>query len=391
MTHSPYLSSQIVEYDMQGKIAHHNKRFLGEGSFGYVYKYKTEEGDWKVVKIIDTRYFRGKKLEAVAREMAVVRLLRHRGVMPAFEAFVLEKNAFIFMDKASCDLKCIIQNAEKEGKIPLPKSETILKQVLEAIIYLHALKLVHRDIKPDNVMVNLPTLEAKLIDFGLCGICGKPDWRTHEGCPQYTAPEVPVDGCFNPASDVYSVAMLAVHVKEGTRRVHEWNDLIPYRLIPPETVMEEVWQTVLCADASERPSAADVLKQLGGPPKEEVLPTTPTAAQIDDMTEEFLSELKEEESECLVSLWIEKKFQVKDCILSRLFGTKIMTWTSFKQMDLRGFRSSFSKSEYSQLEAAWQYLQVRSCFVQAQQEAYEFARDQSRQALDQQDIPKSKD
>ena len=86
----------------------------------------------------------------------------------------------------------------------------ICAQVAEALAHAHSCGLVHRDVKPDNVMVTETT--AKIFDFGISAAVGTAEngypTRLVLGTVNYLAPERIVGGLVTPASDVYSLALM---------------------------------------------------------------------------------------------------------------------------------------------------------------------------------------
>ena len=68
----------------------------------------------------------------------------------------------------------------KQSKLALPQIRFIMLQICEAIAYLHAKNIMHKDMKPENVMIDPLTLQVKVIDYGFAKI--------HEGeCTGYMA------------------------------------------------------------------------------------------------------------------------------------------------------------------------------------------------------------
>ncbi|HEY2791019.1 MAG TPA: serine/threonine-protein kinase [Micromonosporaceae bacterium] len=161
------------------------------------------------------------------------------------------------------------------GRLDPPTSLRIGADVAEALAAVHAVGLVHRDVKPDNVLV--ADGRAKLVDFGISASAGEldsdPDGHI-VGTPAYVAPERLTGEPVGPAADVYSLGILLYGMLTGTSpyrtasgtgvlRAHLTDDPAP--LPPTIDVPEDI--AALCIaclsrDPQARPTAAQAAARL---------------------------------------------------------------------------------------------------------------------------------
>ena len=99
-----------------------------------------------------------------------------------------------------------------------------MREIFSGLSYLHEIGIVHRDIKLDNIMMNIPTLETsidyaipKLIDFGLATVADDPNYLfVRCGTPGYVAPEIinikDMSTKSHPISDVFSVGCIFYYI-----------------------------------------------------------------------------------------------------------------------------------------------------------------------------------
>ena len=86
-----------------------------------------------------------------------------------------------------------------------------VREMLSAICYLHSHQIAHRDVKPENFILqnSLPDAQLKIIDFGLaCSVTENQMLKTRLGTAYYVAPEV-MSGRYNQMCDVWSVGVIA--------------------------------------------------------------------------------------------------------------------------------------------------------------------------------------
>ncbi len=166
-----------------------------------------------------------------------------------------------------------LQQQMKAGPIPPGQVFRICGQVAAALAAAHADGLVHRDIKPGNVMVT--RTGAKVVDFGLAAAAGPADPDDEVfGTPAYLAPERLTGGPVEPASDVYALGVLMYRLLTGESpwtvdsttqmlRAHvyvEPTPLPPLDDVPPEVT--DLVNQCLRKEPAERPSAAQVATTL---------------------------------------------------------------------------------------------------------------------------------
>lgn len=101
------------------------------------------------------------------------------------------------------------------GNMTASERRRVLRELTEAVAYLHRSGVVHRDIKPSNIMIRKTGGEAVLIDFGLADTDDYVEIKASAGTPGFISPEQMKGGGASPADDVYSLGMV---IKEmGTR------------------------------------------------------------------------------------------------------------------------------------------------------------------------------
>lgn len=258
-----------------GKYRIHSE--LGEGGASYVFEAKHETlGTTVAIKMLDhelvyderfaSRFMNESKIMATLRHENIVRVIDHEQAYATF---------FIIMEKVDgVDLRRILN---EKGRLSIEETRSILRQLAAALEHAHKRGIVHRDIKPGNVLVT-PSGQVKVTDFGIAQTrdgSALPD-ESVSGTPKYLSPEqargLEVDG----RSDIYSLGILAYEMLTGyvpfiadssaeVMRMHVKDEVPPPSRIRPD-IPDDLDQLVLRATAKRPedrfPSAADVVHHL---------------------------------------------------------------------------------------------------------------------------------
>jgi serine/threonine-protein kinase len=158
------------------------------------------------------------------------------------------------------------------GPLPPRAGLRICAEIAEGLAAAHAHNLVHRDVKPGNVM--LTPVGAKLVDFGVAAVAGAPGGAGPDGrimgTPNYVAPERLLGDTVEPASDVYGLGLLIFRVltgglpwPSGSMSLEERADpdpLPPIEGVPAD--IAELYRSCVALDPRHRPSARDAAARL---------------------------------------------------------------------------------------------------------------------------------
>ena len=250
---------------------------LGRGGMATAYRAEqTRDRQVVVLKIphehlLDDHEF----VERFLREGSLGATIHHPNIIRIFEAGTHERTPFIAMELVEGET--LESRLAREGALPAPEALEIARGIALALDYAHVKGVVHRDIKPDNVML-LADGSVKVMDFGIARVDAAPGLtatHTYLGTPLYSAPEAIDPGQVGPHSDLYSLGIVLYRMLSNR---------VPFEAPSPLKVVE------LHRTAPLPPLAAD----LGIPAPAEAMVRRLTAKRKEDRypsAESFLDDL----------------------------------------------------------------------------------------------------
>ena len=183
---------------------------LGRGAMGVVYLAKDPKINRRVaIKTLDYSQFSSSELKQVKerffREAEAAGRLSHNNIVTVFDMGEEEDFAYIAMDYVT---GVPLSNYVKPSKLlPVKQVYQIVQEVATGLDYAHKQKIVHRDIKPGNIMYNPKSKQVKITDFGIARITDSVKTRTGAflGSPSYMAPEQLMGSNVDGRADIYSL------------------------------------------------------------------------------------------------------------------------------------------------------------------------------------------
>jgi len=193
---------------------------LGGGGMSRVFLAQERElGRRVVVKVLPPEMAAGVNAERFRREIQLAASLQHPHIVPLLAAG--HADDLVYYTMPLIDGESLRAKLTREGELPIPETARLLRDVVDALAYAHAHGVVHRDIKPDNVLI--ANHHAVVTDFGVAKALSESTGQSSLtsagmalGTPAYMAPEqAAADPHADHRCDIYAVGALGYEMLTG--------------------------------------------------------------------------------------------------------------------------------------------------------------------------------
>lgn len=200
--------------------------YLGRGGMGSVYRaVHTQLGNEVAIKVLHPRFAQDQvQLSRFQREAQIISGLHHKNILTVRAFSLWEGHAYMAIEFVNGE--SLREFVNERGPLKVEIAIPMLVQICDAMEFAHKHDVLHRDLKPDNVLVvktdgAIP--DVKVVDFGLAKLVGNEDMqkltRTGQvvGDPHYMSPEQCQGMELDARSDIYSFGCLMYEVFAGCR------------------------------------------------------------------------------------------------------------------------------------------------------------------------------
>jgi len=197
---------------------------LGRGRFSVVKSalHNKENSKYAVKEVANETLTDDENLEALETEINILRQLRHPYIVTLKEVVATSSFTYIVMELLSGGE--LFNRIVEKGCFKEHEGQALFAQILLSMEYLHSLNIVHRDVKPENILyISEGSDDIKLIDFGyagvwsadkaLTGLCGTPDYVAPEVLTWYDDDENGTP--YGKGSDLWSLGVLLYVILSG--------------------------------------------------------------------------------------------------------------------------------------------------------------------------------
>lgn len=190
---------------------------LGEGTYGVVYKAKdTVNGELVAMKVMRLEQEEEGVSATTLREITILRMMNHCNIVGMRNIMLKENSLTLVFEHLDFDLRKLLIHYKKPLGVPLQKSYGF--QLLAGLYFMHTHRVIHRDIKPDNILLDLQG-HLKICDFGLARFFTVPLRNFTEGVVTlwYRPPEILLHNDFYEVSiDIWSTGCVMAEMARGS-------------------------------------------------------------------------------------------------------------------------------------------------------------------------------
>eukprot|EP00978_Attheya_sp_CCMP212_P046941 scaffold421132_cov59-Attheya_sp.AAC.2 len=274
MVNENFIAEQGSFLDERIRSTRHYRKegFLGGGGFGDAFECTDLETNERhaIKELSDTTYASPQAQRMLQSEIDINCSLKHKNVCEYKGNFKNGANHYMVMEL--CRNKTLSEFMKRRNQqLSVPEVQYFMKQLTDAVSYLHDNSIIHRDLKLDNIFLD-ETLNVKVGDFGLATRLNNPfSTRTEQcGTLQYMAPEVVGQRPYSFSVDIWSMGVILYKLLVGklpfqaTQRADntEWRIITNDYSFPSDVHIsqdaKDLISSMLRADPDQRPSLYEI-------------------------------------------------------------------------------------------------------------------------------------
>ena len=263
-------TSDLNDLLVQDSSSYEFGRVLGQGAYAVVRLATNlkENKKFAIKSYSKEKLQETQKRKNLRREIQIMRMIQHQGIVKIVEAFKSSKQVHIVLEYFKGMALAHFLKMRTGKRIPEDDAKVVFGQIVQAVSYLHEEGIAHRDIKLDNILVN-PEMQVKIIDFGFSSF-NELASKSFCGTPNYMAPEIIMRKEYVPAKvDVWALGVVLFVMLSGTfpfkgitdkdlfssirEGLKEIPDVIP---ISAKLLISKM----MAFNPNKRPAASDILK-----------------------------------------------------------------------------------------------------------------------------------
>ncbi|MBI4558152.1 MAG: serine/threonine protein kinase [Candidatus Hydrogenedentes bacterium] len=261
----PMIGAQIEEYLVLSE--------LGKGGFARVYLVRdiglNRQAALKMLKDpLDPMH-----ADFFAREAKAIANTKHPGIVTLYKSGMYQGKSYFVLELLEASAEHLLKDSP--GGLPLKQALSIVADVADGLAFAHKRKILHRDIKPGNILLDEEG-RGKLTDFGLARVLESSQVSISGGTPLYMSPEQALGKSATPLMDVYSLGVTLYELLSGQRPVDGTsqgevirkivqNERIPLKDRKPELppVVVDIVEKAIAPNPDDRfQSASELARQL---------------------------------------------------------------------------------------------------------------------------------
>ncbi|ORX62436.1 Pkinase-domain-containing protein [Hesseltinella vesiculosa] len=265
---------------------------IGEGTYGEVFRAIHKATNSTVaLKRVHLHISHGGISTTALREIALLKEIKHKNVLRLRDLIYRDTNLYLVFDYSDVDLRRYIEKVGRPG-LTYKHIKSFTHQILSGLQYIHSHRILHRDLKPQNILINRSGM-VTIADFGLSRSFGVPMRAyTHNVITLwYRAPEILLGGLYySTAVDMWSVGCIMIEMATlapafpGDSQIDELFNIFQFLGTPDENVWPGI-STYPCFENNWPPwKRRDFQKHIL-----ELKPTAPISTSMIELIESLLT------------------------------------------------------------------------------------------------------